>query len=210
MTDPKRSLDRLFAAERQKLRAEADLLSASKNSLRRTLVSAVAEARAIGTRDPDEREMRLRCLADLCAQAPSPETVDAMIDILDDESVPVRVEAGDALQDVAFEYLAEVGRAIERALERSRRGPAMLELPHVLAEIHEESVLALMLRFLETDDAEIIASTIEALVSREDPEAADAIARFVDDKRTVAGEVDGDPPVSIGELARDAVSMLRS
>ena len=54
--------------------------------------------------------MRLERLADLCAQVPGPEMTDALIDIMDYGKPPVRIAAGEALLDVAYEYYAEVAR----------------------------------------------------------------------------------------------------
>ena len=134
---------------------------------------------------------------------------DALIDILDHDEAPVRIAAGEALLDVAYEYYAEVARGIERALTRNHRGLAMCELPHVLAEVGEPSAMGLMKRFLATNAPEIIAATIEAFVTLDDPEAIAAIEPFVDDQRTVAfDEADDETGATLGELAQEAIEAL--
>ncbi|MCA9579720.1 MAG: hypothetical protein R3B40_02020 [Polyangiales bacterium] len=209
MTDPKRSLDAIFDADRAMRQAEAQLLASGKQGLIRTLVSAVAEAKELGARNPAEAGMRLERLADLCAQVPGPEMTDALIDIMDYDEPPVRIAAGEALLDVAYEYYAEVARGIERALDAGRRGLAMCELPHVLAEVGEPSAMSLMKRFLDTDEPEIIAATIEAFVTLDDPDAVPLIERFSDDERTVAfDEADDETGATLGELAQEAAAAL--
>ena len=68
MTDPKTSLQKIFDADRALLRAEADLLSGGRGGVKRALTEAVDEAKSLRASDPAESEMRLRRLADLCAQ----------------------------------------------------------------------------------------------------------------------------------------------
>ncbi len=209
MTDPKRSLDAIFDADRAMRQAETQLLSSGKQGLVRVLTAAITEAKELSARNPTEGGMRLERLADLCAQVPGPEMTDALIDILDHDEAPVRIAAGEALLDVAYEYYAEVARGIERALTRNHRGLAMCELPHVLAEVGEPSAMGLMKRFLATNDPEIIAATIEAFVTLDDPEAIAAIEPFVDDQRTVAfDEADDETGATLGELAQEAIEAL--
>src|SRR5688572_13173067 len=133
-------LDAMFRADRSLREEETQLLASGEAAALETLLAeAVEEAR--GLRDRREGAMRLERLADLCAQVQGPRMVDALIDILDDEDPGVRVAAGEALLDVGYERYAEVARAIERALEKKRTGPAMSELPWLLAEVGEPSAL---------------------------------------------------------------------
>ncbi len=209
MTDPKRYLDEMFAADRALRQAEDQLMASGKKGLIRLLSQAVSEAKELSQRSPAEGTMRLERLADLCAQVPGPEMTDALIEILDDDEAQVRVAAGEALLDVAYEYYAEVARGIERALDAGRRGPAMGELPHVLAEVGEPSAVSLLKRFLDTDDADIIAAAIEAFVTLDDPEAIDAIRPFANDTRTVVfDEADAETGATLGELATEALQAL--
>jgi HEAT repeat protein len=129
--------------------------------------------------------------------------------MLDHDEAPVRIAAGEALLDVAYEYYAEVARGVERALGRGHRGLSMCELPHVIAEVGEPSALGLLRRFLETGDPEIIAATIEALVTLDDPAAVAAIEPFLDDERTVSfDEADDETGATLAELAQEAIEAL--
>jgi len=126
----------------------------------------------------------------------------------------VRVTAGEALLDVGYDRYAEVARGIERVLERKHTGVSMTELPWILAEIGEPSALALIKKFLASDDGEICASALEALVSLGDPAGADALDGLVDDPREVtvddSDDDDGDGiRTTIGQLAREAIEELR-
>lgn len=201
-------LDAIFEHDRR-LREEETRLLADANSaeLVETLEVAVEEAKSSG--DRADAIVRLERLADLCAQVPGPRMVDALIRILDDEEPQVRVVAGEALLDVGYERYAEVARAIERALDANARGPAMTELPFILAEIGEPSALQLIKRFLAHPDAEVVAAAIEALVHLDDPAASSALEKLVDDERQVTLEdVDQDRTTTIGELAEDAIDEL--
>ncbi len=188
--------------------AESELLSHPGSSELADLLETQTRE-ALHLEDRDEATMRLERLADLCAQVPGPRMADALIAILNDVEPRVRVAAGEALRDVGFERYAEIARAIERALDSNVEGPAMAELPWVLAEIAEPSALPLIRRFLDRDDPDVVAAAIEALAQLDDPEAGADLRRYVDDtRRVVLADLEDDEDTTIGELARDALEML--
>jgi HEAT repeat protein len=200
-------LKAIFDAERALRQAESQLLQADHKSLEDLLSQAVAAAKA--ERDPYEAELRLTRLADLCAQVPGEAMADALLSILDEEQPGVRVQAAEALVDVAYDRYAEVARAIERALQRGDDGPAMQELPWVLAEVAEPSAVPLVTKFLDHGNEEIVASAIEALTRLGDPQAVAALKKLVSDPRVVTVE-EGDEEFTstVGELASEAIVVL--
>ncbi len=210
---PEQHLEAIFRAERELREAEARLLDTrDKNILANLLARATTDALQLN--DREEASLRLGRLADLCAQVPGPQMVDTLIAILDDDDETVRVTAGEALLDVGYDRYAEVARGIERVLERKHTGVSMTELPWILAEIGEPSALALIKKFLASEDGEICASALEALVSLGDPAGADALQNLVDDQREVtvddSDDEDGDGiRTTIGQLAREAIEELR-
>jgi len=210
---PEQHLEAIFRAERELREAEARLLDTrDKNILANLLARATTDALQLN--DREEASMRLGRLADLCAQVPGPQMVDTLIAILDDDDETVRVTAGEALLDVGYDRYAEVARGIERVLERKHTGVSMTELPWILAEIGEPSALVLIKKFLASDDGEVCASALEALVSLGDPAGADALDGLVDDPREVtvddSDDDDGDGiRTTIGQLAREAIEELR-
>jgi HEAT repeat protein len=121
----------------------------------------------------------------------------------------VRVQAAEALVDVAYDRYVEVARSIERLLEQGAAGPAMRELPWVLAEVAEPSAAKLISRFLTQETAEIVASAIEALAQLQDPSAVPALRKLQDDPREVTMD-DGheEQTTTIGDLASEAVEAL--
>jgi HEAT repeat protein len=201
-------LQQIFDADRTLRAAEKALLRKKRSDeLVVLLVRAGEEALSLG--DREEASMRLERLADLCAQVPGPEMTDVLIAILNNDEPRVRVAAGEALRDVGYERYAEVARGIERALDRGESGPAMSELPWVLAEIAEPSALPLIRRFLEHPSPDVIAAAIEALSQLEEPEAVGDLERFLDDDRTVIIEdFEDETKTTLGELAEDALRML--
>lgn len=203
-----RHLAAIFDADRALRDAEEELLAAPEAKVARTLVAAIQEARRLD--DPDEASMRLEWLADLCAQIPGPEMADALISILDDEEPRVRVAAGEALLDVAYDYYAEVARAIERALGAGTAVRALAELPFLLAEVGEPSAAPLLRRFLAHADGNVVAAAIEAAVSLGDPEIAASLESLLEDPREVAdADYEEETSATVGDLAADALEALR-
>jgi HEAT repeat protein len=206
---PKDHLTAIFDADRALRKAEAQLVKADASALAELLALAVDEAKAFSSSDEAEAELRLVRLADLCAQVPGQRMADALVRILDEENPAVRVQAAEALVDVAYDRYVEVARAIESVLEKGAQGPAMRELPWVVAEVAEPSAARLISRFLTQDTAEIVASAIEALAQLGDPTALPALRKLQDDPREVTMD-DGhdEQTTTIGELASEAVEAL--
>ena len=201
-------LSRIFDADRAMREAESSLLK-QKRSDELVTVLASATTEALSMDDRREATMRLERLADLCAQVPGPEMTDALIAILNDDEPRVRVAAGEALRDVGFERYAEVARGIERALDRGDAGPAMSELPWVLAEIAEPSALPLIRRFLAHSDANVVAAAIESLSQLQEPDAVTDLRAFLDDNRVVTIEdFEDETKTTLGELAQEALAAL--
>lgn len=207
MADPRAKLESLFDADRA-LRAAEDVFldAADTPTLARVLGDAVRAAFAL--EDRDEQEMRLMRLADLCAQVQGPETVDALLSILDSEEPSVRSEAGECLLDVAFERFKEVANGIERLLDRGHAGNAMEELPFVLTEVRDPDPLPLVVRFLGHPRAEVAAAAIEALASYGDPAAIRHLEKLSEDTREVTMPDLDDATATLGDLAADAIAEL--
>lgn len=200
------ALARIFNADRQAREAEEALLEFPPETLADLLAEAVEDA--LDQNDPDESELMLRRLADLCAQVPGPKMADALIAILDHRDPRIRAEAGEALLDVAFERYKEVARAVERALDRDHAGLSMQELPFVLTEIRDPDPIPLIARFLAHPSAVVVASAIEAMAAYGDPQAAKHLEALVDDDREATLEDVDEGPTRIGELAAAALEEL--
>jgi HEAT repeat protein len=204
---PKDHLTAIFDADRALRRAEAQLVKADAGALAELLALAVDEAKELN--DDEEAELRLVRLADLCAQVPGQQMVDALVRVLDEENPAVRVQAAEALVDVAYDRYVEVARSIERMLEKAEHGPAMRELPWVLAEVAEPSAARLISRFLAHEQAEIVASAIEALAQLGDPSAVPALRKLQDDAREVTMDDEHEEQTTtVGVLAGEAVEAL--
>lgn len=206
MGDLKSSLAALFDADRALLRAEEAFLSAgADHALAGALDAATTEAFSAGG---DDAETRLRRIADLAAQLEGPVAVSVILRVLDHDEPSVRVEAGEALLDVAYERFKEVARGVEHLLETKHTGLSMRELPFVLAEVREPMPTALLARFLQHPDAEVVAAAVEALAELGDPSAIPHLERVLDDPREVEVEDLEDATASIGDLAADAIVAL--
>lgn len=202
-------LQRIFDADRALRKAEIKLFR-KKSSPELVAVLAGETRNALEMEDRREGAMRLERLADLCAQVPGPEMTDALIAILNDDEPRVRVAAGEALRDLGYERYAEVARGIERALERDATGPALCELPWVLAEIAEPSALPLIRRFLDHSNPEVVAAGIESLAQLRDPDSISDLERFLEDARVViVDDFEDETKATLGELAADALELVR-
>ncbi len=200
-------LNALFAADKVRRAAEEAFLdSTDERTLARVIAEAVRDAWAL--EDSEEQEGRLMRLADLSAQVPSPETIDALLTILDHPEPAVRNEAGECLLDIAYERFKEVAHSIERLLSKGHSGPAMEELPFILAEIRDPDPLPLIARFLGHKNAEAAAAAIEALAGFGDPAAISHLEKLRSDKREVTLPDLDDATVSLGDLAADAIVEL--
>ena len=198
------SLDAIFEADRALLRAERQLLDGNPSEV---LVSAVAEAKQLD--DREEAQMRLARLADLCAQVDGTPMIEALLDILDDEDPQVRVAAGEALRDVAYDYYGDVARVIERHLSQERQGLAMAELPFILVEIGDESLPKLLKRFLRHSSADVVAAAIEAAVESVEPAVVPELQKLTDDERDVTiADFESETEATVGALAAEALTFF--
>jgi len=204
----KQLLDALFEADRKVREAEALLFAESdEQELSKALERATEQALALS--EAREAHGQLIRLADLCAQVQGQRMASSLVRILNHEAPEVRVAAGEALRDFAYDRYAEVARAIEQAFEEQLSGPALAEVPWILAEIGEPSALPLIARCLAHPDPEVVASGIEALAELGDPEAIPLLKPLAKDKRVVElSEADTSYSTTIAELALEAMSEL--
>jgi HEAT repeat protein len=197
----------MFDADRQLLSAEeAFLNSGAPGTLLDALEREIAHAEKI--EDDHESILRIRRIVDLAAQIEGGKSVAILLRALDHGEPSVRVEAGEALLDVAYERFKEVATAVEKLLDKKHDGTSMEELPFILAEIFDPDTLPLIMRFLGHPSAEVVASAIEATVQRGDPLAIRALERLLDDKRRVSLPDVEDAEAPIGDLAADAIAAL--
>lgn len=206
----KELLEALFDADRKLREAEATLLDdAPPDDLAQALERAVDQAFGLG--DAAEANARLSRVADLCVQVQGPRTADTLVRIVNHPAPEVRVAAGEALRDFAYDRYAEVARAIERAFERDLQGPALSEIPWILAEIGEPSALPLIARCLKHTDPEVVASGIEAITELGDDSAVPLLKPLLSDRRVVQLEEDDSSySTTIAELASEAISELEA
>lgn len=209
MPSIKENLSALFDAERTARTLHAGLLDQDRGQLVKEL-DAAARA-ALKTSDDDESSLRLSRIAVLLGDLDGGEVVDLLVDILGSESPEARVQAGEALEGLAFDRFKEVALGIERAVDRLPKGsPALTELPFLLAEVGEPGCVKLLGRFLKHADAEAVAAAIEALAELGDPAAIPLLAPLEKDPRQVQlDEEDGEGErVGLGDLAFEAREIL--
>jgi HEAT repeat protein len=206
------SLKSLFAAELEARRihdALAEAASADRRALMTQLTEIVAQSKEL--EDEVEGAVRLVAAARLLGELEGSDVVDALIDVLDSSLPEARSEAGEQLQGLAYDRFKEVALGVERALKRLGVGsPALVELPYLLVDIPEGGVSKLLAAFLSHADADAVAAAIETLVILGDVSVAKLLLPLQGDKRiSVIGEDDEQNEVTVGELAIEALEMLR-
>jgi HEAT repeat protein len=204
----KQHLEATFDADKKLRDAEERFLTSEDPEALAALLERATE-QALAMKDKREGTARLIRLADLCAQVQGPRAATALINILNHDEPQVRVAAGEALRDFAYDRYAEVARAIERAFESMAEGPALEELPWILAEIAEPSAVPLIGRALSHQNGDVVAAGIEALAELRDAAALALLKPLTTDKRVVQLE-DNDASYSttIGELAIEAIEEI--
>lgn len=208
MASVEQTLSDLFDAERKARELHTSLRGEGDAALVPVLAKATAEALKI--EDDAEATIRLVRLALLLGDLEGDKVVDLLIDILGGVSPEARVAAGEGLEGLAFDRFKEVALGIERALERLPKGnPALGELPFLLAEVGEPGCAKLLGRFLQNEDAEVVASAIEAMAELGDPAAIPFLAKLAKDGRQVQlDDEEGGERVSIADLAHEAKEIL--
>jgi hypothetical protein len=203
-------LQELFDAERRVRKLHGDLLRGDRADLLRSATAATREALALP--DKTEANLRLVRVAELLAEVDGEASADLLVDILAAGEPEARLAAGEALEERGYSRFKELALAVERALDRLPTGSvAHHELPYLLAELPEPGVAKLLARFLALPDGEAVAAAIEALVEVGDPSATKLLAPLTGDKRVVdlADGVGDEAKVSLGDLAKEAIDVLR-
>jgi HEAT repeat protein len=202
------TLNALFEAERTARKLHATLRGESDSALLPELRTATKAA--LSLEDEHEGTIQLVRLSLLLGDLEGDEVVDLLIDILGGHSPEARVASGEALEGLAFDRFKEVAMGIERALERLPKGnPALTELPFLLAEVGEPGCAKLLGRFLQNDDAEVVAAAIEGMAELGDPAAIPLLAKLEKDGRQVQlDDEEGGDRVSIADLAHEAREIL--
>lgn len=208
MSTVEKTLQALFDAERSAREHHSALRGEGDAKLVPVLAKATAEA--LKLEDEDEGSLRLIRIALLLGDLEGDKVVDLLIDILGGPSPEARIAAGEGLEGLAFDRFKEVALGIERALERLPKGsPALGELPFLLAEVGEPGCAKLLGRFLQNEDAEVVASAIEAMAELGDPAAIPLLAKLEKDGRQVQlDDEEGGERVSIADLAHEAKEIL--
>jgi HEAT repeat protein len=200
------ALSQMVDASRTARSLREELARAPKDDVLAAVADAIAKTREVS--DPEEQKTRLGCYAQVLGELDGDKTVDLLVDLLDSEHAEVRVLAGEELEALAFDRFKEVALGVERALERlPEGGPALSELPYLLAEVAEPGCLKLIGRFLKRKEGEVVASAIEALVELGDPAAASMLTGLERDQRRVDLD-DEATDVTVGELAAEARELL--
>ncbi|MFO0739732.1 MAG: HEAT repeat domain-containing protein [Labilithrix sp.] len=198
----------LFDAERAARKHHSALRAEGDAKLVPVLQKATASA--LKLEEGEEATLQLVRLALVLGDLEGDKVVDLLIDILGGSSPEARIAAGEGLEGLAYDRFKEVALGIERALERLPKGnPALGELPFLLAEVGEPGCAKLLGRFLQNEDAEVVASAIEAMAELGDPASIPFLAKLEKDGRQVQlDDEEGGERVSIADLAHEAKEIL--
>jgi HEAT repeat protein len=119
----------------------------------------------------------------------------------------VRLLSGDAMLHLAEAGLERIMPAVEDSLKES--GLAAEEMPFLLTDIDDPEIPRVLERFLDQEDADIVASAIEAIAEYSDPSSIPALEELTGDTRPVSVEDNSDlTDWTVGRLAEEAIDML--
>jgi hypothetical protein len=204
-------IERLQRAEEEVRRLQDQLIDAVAFSRKPTLdVIREAIVEGLGEGEGPEAAIALVPLAEVLGECEGPEVCDLLVDLLGSDEPEVRLTAGRALQDLAYDRFREVAEAIERAVQRlPTTSPALRELPFVVGEIGEPGVPRILKGYLAHAEPEVVAAAIEALAASGDPAAISELKKLLHDQRVVqVDEEGGEGQVALGMLAQEAISIL--
>ena len=208
--DVQKTLETLYNAERTfrgKLRAFHQV---PKYKLIDVLAEHVQQA--LQVTQPRERDARLMTLIRVLADIRGPRAIDLIIDILGCDSEEANRRASQVLEDLADERLSDLRDAISRAIKRLPSGHvALSELPFVVYNLRDVDRISLLRPFLDLQDPEPVAATIEAFIEIMDPSVKSLLEPFVDDNRVVLiDEGPGEDPeqLTVGQIASEAIQSL--
>lgn len=209
--DITKKIELLQRAEEDVRRLQDELIDAAAFTRKPTL-AAMREAilEGLGEGEGVEASIALVPLAEVLGELEGPEVCDLLIDILSSDEPEVRLCAGRALQDLAFDRFKEVAEATERAVTRlPHDSHSLRELPFVIGEVGEPGAAKILRGYLAHKDPEVVASAIEALAASGDPSAVSELRKLARDPRTVQIEDEGaEGQVSLGALVSEALSIL--
>jgi HEAT repeat protein len=157
----------------------------------------------LGDRDPVSVDL-VRVTEMLC-HVPSDSVPETLTSGLGHKNPEARLLTGDALLHIAADEIDRIMPAVETILDDG--GIAAEELPFLLTDVDDPAVCDVICRFLDSPNAEIARSAIEALVDLGDPDAASRLELLVDDARGISGD-DSEETLTIGQLAREAMGIL--
>lgn len=205
-------LDALFEADRVLREAEQAFHLAGEAQERVDALGRSLEA-TLRLEDPEESALRLMRLAELLGEETGATVVRHLLRLLDHDEPGVRAAAGESLLELGYSRYAEVARGVEKVIEEGKALNALKEVPYLLSELGEPGGVKLCIRLLKHADANVVGAAIEALAMLSDPTALKDIDRLKTDKRVVDNS-DSDEedagPVTVGELAREAIDHLRA
>jgi HEAT repeat protein len=119
----------------------------------------------------------------------------------------VRLLSGDAMLHLTEEGLERIMPAVEDTLKEGGLGAE--EMPFLLTDVDDPEIPRVLERFLGQENADVVASAIEAIAEYGDPTSIPALEKLTGDTRPVSVEDNTDhADWTIGRLAEEAVDML--
>jgi HEAT repeat protein len=205
-------IERLQRAEEEVRRLQDELLD-DVEAARPAAMHAFREAvlDGLGHGEGPEAAAALVPIAEVLGELDGPDVCDLLVDLIGSDEAEVRLAAGAALQELAFDRFREVAEAVERAVQRlDKSNPALRELPFIISEVGEPGGPRILKGYLAHAEAEVVAAAIEALAMLGDPAGLGELRKLVRDPRTVQIEEEGSPEAqsSIGALAQEAIAMI--
>ena len=172
------------------------------------VLEAAFKSTIASLKEEDEIPIPLIRCAEMLVGVMTENVVKTLILGLEHANPTVRLLSGDAITHVAEENLSLLGPAIDDILKSG--SAAAEEMPFILSELENPEAQQMLVKFLDHENAEVVASALEAFSEIGEPDVVPAIEKLTGDTRTVAvdAELGGDETTTVGQLAKDAIAMI--
>lgn len=160
--------------------------------------------------DDDPVSLKLIRIVELLSTLEGDKPAQILSSGFDHENEEIRELCAEALAHLAIDGVDQILPAVEEALDTG--GNRAEEILGILAEIEDPETLSIIERFLELDDADLVALAIETLAEVGDSGSLSALKRLVEDERTVTlDDTDStttEDECTVGQLAQDAIDLI--
>lgn len=201
----KQIIEEMFGLDERMSQLAEDLENCPQPDREKALVT-LFETVTSNLSEEEDLPLKAPRVVDLLASQESDIAVVTLGAGLGHPNAALRNLCGEGLLHASAEGLDVILPAVEKVLVAG--GKAAEEMAFLLAEVDDPKVTRQLVRFLRSNETEVVAAAIESLAEIGDDSCLSELERLRKDKRSVKAYEDSDEEWTIGQLAEDAIDML--